>query len=444
MTRPPVRVELIRTLDEQKIVDSIVYEAMHIGAVIVMDGAPFLRPDGTIDRERIHAQLRSSLGRVPEFSMRLMHAPLGITTPAWVPDEHFDLRDHVTFDDSPTPLTGETVPALAGFGRPPLPQDRPLWDVRFTVLDTGEIALGARMHHVVGDGEWGFSVIKRVTRPEPQTPDHSAALPHPGRPPRTSLAIPVVALRRFLAANPTPAAAWHEYWRKPFVKRVRRAGGRCIRPLKEHWIRRTGMRDRMLPATRTAMFEVDASRAARDAARLRGSLTDLLVAAATRAVDDDERGIDLMVPVSRRRRGAGGDSRNHISMARVHTAPGAGLADRVAGIRETVRAIVRGEGEPDTPRGRMVGYATLMQLSDRPLWFGDARVTRIAFLPAGDPRSEISVLGTVYDGTLYTTIASRLEFDVDAMAGRIRADLADAAAPARADAVDGSDRQEAA
>ncbi len=442
MSRTPVTVELIRTLDEQKIVNSLVFEAMHIGAVIVMDGGAFLRPDGTIDRERIHAQLRSSLSRVPEFSMRLMHAPLGITTPAWVPDEQFDLRDHVSFDDTPTPLTGETIPALAGFDRPPLPQDRPLWDVRFTVLDTGEIALGARMHHVVGDGEWGFSVIRRVTLTEPQAPDHAASLPHPGRAPRTPFTIPVVALRRFLAANPTPSAAWREYWRKPFLKRARRAGGRCIRPFKEYWIRRTGMRDRMLPDTRTAMFDVDASLAGRAAARLRGSLSDLLVAAATRAVDDDDRGIDMLVPVSHRRAGAGADSRNHVSMARVHTAPDAPLADRVAGIRATVRAIVRNEEKPERPRGRMVGYATLMQLSDRPLWFGDARVTRIAFLPAGDPRSEISVLGTVYDGTLYTTVASRLEFDVEAMTERIHADLA-AEAHAQAETADDARREAA-
>jgi hypothetical protein len=418
----PVSIDLVRTLDEQKISTSIAYEAMHAGAVLVIDGAPFRRPDGSIDRELVHAHMRRCLGRVPEWTLRLMPSPLGVTTPAWVPAEHFEPRDHVTFDDEPVALTADAARRLTGAGGPGLPRDRPLWDLRITQLDTGEIAVGARMHHVVGDGEWGFSVIRRLTAPQPEPVDTTVELTADARAPRTSLAIPPFALRAFLTEQTSVRGAWREYWRKPFVKRVKRVAGRNAAPLRERWISRTGLRDRMLPPTHAAAFEVPASPAVRRAARLRGTLNDLLVASALGAVDDDDRGLDILVPVSRRRRGSGDGVRNHISMARVHVAPGATLAERVAQARATVRGELRGE-QVETPNGRMLGYATIMSLSDEPLWFGEAKVHRVIVFPVGDPRSELSAFGVVYDGALSVTVVSRLELDVGRMAESMRRDL---------------------
>ncbi|GAA1998089.1 wax ester/triacylglycerol synthase domain-containing protein [Microbacterium ulmi] len=422
----PVHLDLVRTLDEQNISTSIAYEAAHTGAVLVLDGEPFRLPDGRLDRARLLAQVRTSLARVPEFSLRLMMSPLGITTPAWVPVAGFDPALQVTFDDEDAELTDDTLRSLAGFGGPVLPIDRPLWDIRFTSLSSGEIALGSRMHHVVGDGQWGFSVIQRVTSAEPSAPDPSVGFDVPGRAPRTSLAVPVHALRAFLRAHPIGADAWREYWRKPFLKRVKRLAGRNARFAREYWIRRRGLRAVFLPPTHLSVFEVPASPAARQAARLRGSLNDLLVAAAMSAVDDDDRGVDVLVPVSHRRGGAGGDVRNHVSMVRAHGEPGADLAARVASVRAIVRAVVKGE-EVQAAAGRLVGYATLMPLAEHPVWFGDALVRHVAIIPAGDPRSEISVFATVYAETLSVTVISRLELDVDRMAAAVAAGLTGAA-----------------
>lgn len=422
-----VRIDMVRTLDEQNIASSIAYEAMHTGAVLTIDGAGYLLPDGTLDRERIHAQLRHSLSRVPEFGMKLMRSPLGLTTPAWVPDPDFDPRDHVEFVDTPTVVDSTTVRTLAGFDKPVLAQDRPLWDMRFTVLASGEIALGARMHHVVGDGQWGFSVIQRVTGEEPVAPDPGFVLEPSGVPPRTSLAVPLRALRDYLARADSWGGLWREYWRKPVLKRARRVAARNAGFVKEHLIRRRGLRDAMLPATRPVIFQLAASPAARQAARLRGSLNDLLVAAAMGAVDDDDRGVDVLVPVSRRRKGAGGDIRNHVSMARAHSEPGADLAERVAAVRQLVRAVAREEDDPASD-GRLIGYATLMPLAESYRWFGDARVNRVAILPAGDPRSEISVFATLYAGDLAVTVVSREELDVEGIAARVEGVLAGAGA----------------
>jgi|GEM_PF-834333 len=417
-----VRIDVIRTLDEQNIGSSIAYEAMHTGAVLVFDGAPYLRADGTIDRERVHAQLRRSLSRVPEFGLKLMRSPLGVTTPAWVPDPGFDPRLHVEFDDTPAVFDSTTVRRLAGFDKPVLPLDRPLWDMRFTVLTTGEIALGARMHHVVGDGQWGFSVIQRVTDEDPLAPDPDTVLEPTGVPPRSSFAVPLQAWRDFTAKADTAGGLWREYWRKPVLKRAKRVAARNAGFVKEYLIRRKGLRAVMLPPTRPVIFEVPVSPAARQAARLRGSLNDLLVAAAMGAVDDDDRGVDVLVPVSRRRKGAGGDVRNHVSMARAHSEPGATLPERVAAVRQLVRTVARDEAEPESD-GRLVGYATLMPLAEAHRWFGDARVTQVAILPAGDPRSEISVFGTVYAEDLAVTVVSRDELDVEGIAARVESVL---------------------
>ena len=417
-----VHVDLIRTLDEQNIGSSVAFEAMHTGAVLTFDGAPFLLEDGTMDRERILAQLRRALSRVPEFSMKLLRSPLGITTPAWVPDPDFDPRNHVEFFDTPTVLDSTTVRHLAGFGKPVLPLDRPLWDMRFTVLASGDIAMGARMHHVVGDGQWGFSVIQRLTAAESEPPDPGVVLQPPGIPPRSALAVPAQALRDFAGKADSFGGLWREYWRKPVVKRAKRVASRNAGFVTEYLIRRRGIREKMLPATRPVIFEVGASPTARQAAKLRGSLNDLIVAAAMGAVDDDDRGIDVLVPVSRRRKGAGGDVRNHVSMARAHSEPGASLAERVASVRQLVRTVAREEGQPASD-GRLVGYATLMPLAEEHRWFGDARVNRVAVIPAGDPRSEISVFATVYAGTLSVTVISREELDVEGIARRVQSAL---------------------
>ncbi|KJL40344.1 wax ester/triacylglycerol synthase domain-containing protein [Microbacterium trichothecenolyticum] len=446
---PGVRIDMVRTLDEQNIGSSIAYEAMHTGAVLTIEGAGYLRPDGTLDRERIHAQLRHSLARVPEFGMKLLRSPLGLTTPAWVPDPDFDPREHVEFFDTPTALDSTTVRTLAGFDKPVLAQDRPLWDMRFTVLTTGEIALGARMHHVVGDGQWGFSVIQRVTGDEPLAPDPEFVLEPTGVPPRSAWAVPLQALRDYRARSASAGGLWREYWRKPVLKRAKRVASRDAWFVKEYVIRRRGLRAAMLPATRPVIFEVAASPAARQAAKLRGSLNDLVVAAAMGAVDDDDRGIDVLVPVSRRRKGVGGDVRNHVSMARAHSEPGATLAERVAAVRQLVRTVARGEDEPPSD-GRLAGYATLMPLAESYRWFGDARVNHVAILPAGDPRSEISVFATVYVDDLAVTVVSREELDVEGIADRVEGVLAGAgpvrvaAAPAVEPASSAADGQEAA
>lgn len=420
---PATVVNVLDTLDEKHISSSLMFEAMHISAVLTMDAGPYRRVDGSIDRDRVVATVRASLVDVPEWRLVLAHAPLGLTAPAWVPDPDFDIERHVYFaDEAVEAVEGRTLRRLTWADRGPLPRDRPLWDITFTPLGGGKLALGARMHHVMGDGAWAFDVVRRLLPTEPRTVSGAETLPPVGRPPRTVLAIPVAAARRFVAGRVSVRDAWREYWRKPLIKRVKRVGGRNIRGLKEIWIRKRNLRATYLPPTRAAVIGVDASRAVRIAAKLRGSLTDLLVSAAMNSVDDDDRGIDVLVPISRRRSG-GMDVRNHISMARVHAARGSTLSERVASVSAAMRAALRGSNPAEPANGRLIGYATVMHMSDEPLWFGASAVEDVAILPVGDPRDELSLFGNVYCGRLAVTAISRAELDVDRAADRIRAIL---------------------
>ncbi len=416
----PVGIDLMRTLDEKHMASSIAFESMHTAAVFVLDGSGLFTPDGGVDRDRVVSLLAGAIVRAPEMSKRLMHSPLGITTPAWVPDDGFDVSDHIVFSPEAQELSPASILRLTGLERPPLRTDRPLWDMTVTPLTgehRGDVAVGVRLHHVVGDAKWAFNTLTLITDPSPESP---AAPPAPAtRAPRTPLLVPLHAARAWLAAQPSVAAGWREYWRKPFLKRARRMGGRNIRPLQEWTIRRNGLRAVYLPPTTVTFFSADASAAARVAAKLRGSLNDLLVAAAMRAVDDDDRGIDVLVPVSRRARGDR-QVRNHVQMTRAHAEPGTTIAELVPEIRRQVTAFARNLDAEPLPVGRGVGYATIVPWADHVRFLGGAEIKSLTVVPATDRRDELSVFAAAYNGVLTVTVTGRAELDILGCADRVQ------------------------
>lgn len=66
------------------------FAAMHTQAVMVLDGAALRLPDGTLDLDRLTSYI-GALARRPTARLRLQRSLLGLTPPAWVPDEDFDL-----------------------------------------------------------------------------------------------------------------------------------------------------------------------------------------------------------------------------------------------------------------------------------------------------------------------------------------------------------------
>ena len=85
MSRPEAKAELIRTLDEKYVANSIAFDAMIAAAALILDGARLRGSDGAIDLDAIAARLEALTWRVPAMRQRLVGTPLRVTTPAWVP-----------------------------------------------------------------------------------------------------------------------------------------------------------------------------------------------------------------------------------------------------------------------------------------------------------------------------------------------------------------------
>lgn len=415
----PVDLEVMRILDETHAWTSINYRAAHTGGALVLDAAPLLAADGELDRERILALVELRIAAVPDLRKKMVRAPLGLTAPVWVPDPDFDVRRHVTIREEVVELSSRTLAHLVGADGDPLPQDRPVWDVTLTRLTSGEVAMGMRLHHVMGDAKWAFETLTLFAS---DTAAGSAAAEAPialGRPPRTRALIPFRVAVDWVREQPSFRAGWHEYWRKPFDRRVRRMLGRNVRPIKEWLIRRRGLTARYLPPGRVSFVEIPLDAATAVASAHGGSITELLVAAAMRAVDDDDRGLDVALPVSRREKGDR-TVRNHVSMLRVHGEPGVPVTELVAAVRKQIRRYVaRIESDPQ-PVGRTVGYATYVPWVDDERFLLGAPLRRFIVIPAVDARDELNLFALSYDGKLYVTAKGRAELDIDGALARVR------------------------
>ncbi|MGN7968969.1 glycosyltransferase [Microbacterium sp. 22296] len=419
-TDPGVSVELLRILDETHLASNIQYETMHTGCILVLSGGSLRRDDGSLDREKILAGVDRLVRRVPEFRLRVIDSPLGVTAPAWVPAEDFDLRQHVHFPEGTHDLETQRLRWFIDGDRGLLPRDRPLWDFTFTSLTTGQVAFGARMHHANGDAKWAMERLTELT--EASEVSEESPLPVMARPPASRALVPLYAVRTWWRLQPNVSAAWREYWRKPVVKRAKRVVGRNIRPLKEVYATRRNLRASFIPPFTDTFFEIDASATTRRAAKLRGSLNDLIVAAAMCAVDDDRDGIDVMVPVSRRKKGERA-IRNHVEMLRAHGTPSAGLPEVVASVRSQVAAFARGLAVEEQPRGRSIGYVTLVPWSREPRFFSGDVVEAFIVLPASDRRDELAVFAAVYGDKITLTVTTRAELDTEGIARRLRSML---------------------
>src|SRR5215211_1043753 len=78
---------------------------MHIGALAILEGAPFFDDRGQFRIGDVRALVESRLHLIPRFRQRPMEVPLGWGRPIWVDDERFDVAYHVRLTALPTPGT---------------------------------------------------------------------------------------------------------------------------------------------------------------------------------------------------------------------------------------------------------------------------------------------------------------------------------------------------
>ncbi|HVE24806.1 MAG TPA: wax ester/triacylglycerol synthase domain-containing protein [Sporichthya sp.] len=134
----------------------------------------------TPDWDRFYAAHEWAVRVVPQFRLKVVEPALGLGTPKWTVDPHFDLAFHVRRQRLPEGGGwAELFESLGQFFMTPLDRDRPLWEiVLYSGLPDGHAVYALKMHHAMADGHAVMQLLRRLhsTTPEP-TPDKPVPAP---------------------------------------------------------------------------------------------------------------------------------------------------------------------------------------------------------------------------------------------------------------------------
>jgi hypothetical protein len=411
--RPEVSVQPLRVLDEKFLANEVVFRIARPALAMIVPGDTLRRADGSIDAELIRALVDERRVAIPASSQRLKRVALGLATPAWVPADSVDVNWHVTILPGIHPA-GPDAGVLSGEASR-LDSSRPLWSLTVADLGDGRIALVGMIHHSVGDGIQGIEMISGLLADAPTMPgtgDAPSAAPL-GRPPRNQVELLRGHYASWRSRHATRAEAWHDWKRKPLKKRIKRTGGRLIRPLKNLYLVRSGLADRMVKPRTSRMLLLPAPAVRKLARQLGATPTVLTVSAAfvaLAALDPTARQHALTVPLSLGREAA---ARNHISMVRVVVDATDDLASLVASVSGQLSTAVKtGETNTVSPRD-WAGYASHLPMHPRRQYFGPAEVTSITLWPVLDLDDRIAVFTTTYAKTFAVAVIARTDVDID-------------------------------
>lgn len=416
--------EPISALDERYIANSIIYGAMAASVTLFLEGSSLRDAAGALDKSAIRARIEAATWSAPALRKRLRLAPLGLSAAAWVPVDGLDLDYHVRFHPSIVEEGPEASAILSGRSEGVLDRRRPTWRILFVELASGDVALVFTWHHVMGDASYGIQVLRLLTDEAPSpairamSPELRRSL---GRAPRSGVDLLRVLGTAWWNEHATSADRWRAYRSRPFTRRVRRWGARMVRPGRDGVIKLRRLGDRVPPRT-SRMVRFDLAEVKLVADRLGGSLNDLTVAATLKAFFDTRADLAeaaLLVPISRRKRQAGGEARNVMTAVRVHVPASLQLRD----VMESVRAQVRRGAFSNDPvsSAPRFGYATMVPSGETDRYFGSTAVRAVAGWPAGDPRDEIGVLATSYADVLIVAVTTFATTDIDALVASLSA-----------------------
>jgi WS/DGAT/MGAT family acyltransferase len=158
---------------------------MHVGAVIVLEGATLFGIDGRFRIDEVRALVQSRLALMPRFRRRLMAVPYDMGRPIWVDDDRFDITYHVRHTALPRPGSWEQLVALTTRVQEQLlDRERPLWELWFVEgLEGDNVAIIQKTHHSLIDGVSGIDVATLLLDASASfvapAPDEWAAEPAP-------------------------------------------------------------------------------------------------------------------------------------------------------------------------------------------------------------------------------------------------------------------------
>lgn len=133
---------------------------MHVGAVVVFEGAPFFDADGAFRLQAVRDRISERLHLLPTLRQRVVTVPLRLGRPFWADDPDFDIANHVRVEHLEAPGDRAALEALADRSNMEvLDRRRPLWELIFvTGLDDGNVAMVEKVHHAMVDGVAGVDL----------------------------------------------------------------------------------------------------------------------------------------------------------------------------------------------------------------------------------------------------------------------------------------------
>jgi WS/DGAT/MGAT family acyltransferase len=157
---------------------------MQVGAVAVLESAPFYDGRGRFRLQDVRKLVDSRLHLIPRFRKRVMDVPFGIGYPVWADDDSFDIARHVHLTRLPVPGRRRDLLSLAErLMSQLLDRNRPLWELWFVEgLDGGaHVGLIHKSHHTLTDGISGVDIATVLLdfTPEPTVLDAPEFVPEP-------------------------------------------------------------------------------------------------------------------------------------------------------------------------------------------------------------------------------------------------------------------------
>ena len=411
-----VHAEFMQIWEEGYVSNHISFENMQVPGLFIVEGGPLLQEDGTLDRARIRAYVEATMASSAAFRLRLQRSFLGLTPPAWVPDEDFDLDRHIIFADDAADFATSDLRELSGASDPVFSQRHPLWRVRATALTDGNVAIGIMMHHASLDGLSGMRLFSSVSQGSSEEPVPLPRDPFADARAARAWQLPFLALSQWWTREGSPRAAWRSYWTKPFLRRVRRVAARVTLPLR-YSLGGEEARANALPPRHSAYRKLDAAAAGRRARSLGGTLSDLQVSAIIGAWGGEERVVRLRFPVSFHS-SAASHIRNHVRDMEVYGDADADLSVTLPSVHEQVESRDDSKPYPEVP-GFPIGYSTLLPWVSRPRYFCGGEIIDVAPFPASLGRDSLAAAGIMYRGQLFIGANMPIDADVEGTVGRI-------------------------
>ena len=145
---------------------------VHIGSVATFEAGPLLDGRGRLRLDELRTQVEARLDGLPRLRRKVRWPTGGMGRPCWVDDPDFDVAHHVDAVDLP----GGDLDALRRHAErlvaEVLPEDRPLWHLRFVTGLTGDrVGLIERVHHALVDGVSGVDVATVLLDLTPEVTD---------------------------------------------------------------------------------------------------------------------------------------------------------------------------------------------------------------------------------------------------------------------------------